>query len=514
MWRRDQVMMDRGAREFMMRAVNAAVPLAVVGLVLSSIGCTVGPEYGRPQTDVPDMWHTRATAGLDTGTASLQTWWQLFDDPQLDSLVARAAAGNLSLREALWRVEEARAQRGVAGSARKPQVVGDGQSSRSQPSDNGPLGDFAPQGGFDAADLHDYGVSAFWEIDVFGRIRRQVEAAEATTEATVEAYRDVLVSLYAEVALAYIDIRTQQERLQLARTNVEGQENTLQLTQDRFDAGLVSALDVAQAESNLANTRSLIPVIERELERGLNRLAVLLGDAPGAVHEQLAAESSIPREPGDVAVGLPAELLRQRPDVRQAERLLAAQTARIGVATADLYPTFSLAGFLGLQATDFGDLTDSGSVTWGFSLPIRWDIFSGGRIRSQIRIEEARTGQLLASYERTVLLALEEAENAMVAYGTELERRQRLAEAVDATQRSLELVLTQYTAGLTDFQNVLDTQRTLLTREDELARSEGITVANLVRLYRTLGGGWNPDLDQPPTVASDEDRVASMGPTG
>jgi NodT family efflux transporter outer membrane factor (OMF) lipoprotein len=497
-----------------MRGSRTLIPAAFAVLAVTAACTTVGPDYEQPEAELPDAWHTAAIAGLDDGTAALETWWQVFDDPQLDSLVARSASGNLTLREALWRVEEARALRGIAAGSARPQVGFSGESSRSEPSDNGPLGELAPPGGFEAGDLHDYGVSAFWEIDVFGRIRRQVEAADATTEATVEAYRDVLVSLYAEVALAYIDVRTQQERLDLAGSNVNGQENTLQLTRDRFDAGLVSALDVAQAESNLANTRSLIPFIERDLERALNRLAVLLGQAPGAVHDELDGAAPIPREPADVAVGLPAELLRQRPDVRQAERLLAAQTARIGVAEADLYPTFSLAGFLGLQASGFGDLTDSDSVTWGFSLPIRWQIFSGGRIRSQVRAEEARTEQLLANYERTVLLALEEAENAMVAYGSELERRQRLAEAVDATQRSLELVLTQYTAGLTDFQNVLDTQRTLLTREDELARAGGTAVGNLVRLYLALGGGWDPDLDQPPVAASDENRVTRVESAG
>ncbi len=492
-----------------MRGLMTFAPAAIAALVVTAACTTVGPDYERPETEVPDAWHTAAMAGLDDGTAAIETWWQVFDDPQLDDLIARSAGGNLSLREALWRVEEARASRGIAASVRVPQATFTGESSRSQPSDNGPLGELSPREGFEAGDLHDYGASALWEIDVFGRIRRQVEAADATTAATVEAYRDVLVSLYAEVALAYIDVRTQQERLELARSNVDGQESTLRLTQDRFDAGLVSALDVAQAESNLANTRSLIPVIERDLEQSLNRLSVLLGDPPGAVHDELADRRPIPTEPPEVAAGIPAERLRQRPDVRQAERLLAAQTARIGVAKADLYPTFSLAGFLGLQATELGDLSDSGSVTWGFSLPIRWEIFSGGRIRWQVRAEEARTEQLLASYERTVLLALEEVENAMAAYGSELERRQRLAEAVDATQRSLELVLTQYTAGLTDFQNVLDTQRSLLTREDELALAEGLTVANLVRLYRALGGGWGPD--QQPMAASEANRVASMG---
>ncbi len=465
-------------------------------------GCTVGPDYVQPETEAPDAWHAAAVAGLEDGDATLQTWWTVFDDELLNDLVIRSGAGNLTLREALWKVEEARALRGVVSSSQKPQVGAAVDANRAQPSDNGALGDFAPEEGFDAANLFSAGVGASWELDVFGRIRRQVEAADAETQATVEAYRDVLVSLYAETALAYVNVRTAQERLRIALANVEAQENTLRLTQDRFDAGLVSALDIAQAESNLANTYSLIPVIERDLNESLNRLAVLLGENPGALHEELNQEVPIPQEPAAVAMGLPTELLRQRPDVRQAERRLAAQTARIGVATADLYPTFSLAGFLGLEAVSAGDLGSGDSVTWNIGLPIRWNIFSGGRIRSQIRAEEARSNQLLANYEQTVLDALEESENAMVAYVKEVQRRERLSEAVDATQRSFDLVMTQYTAGLTDFQNVLDTQRTLLLREDDLASAEGLVIGNLVRLYRALGGGWDPDTAEP-TVAPD-----------
>ncbi len=314
----------------------------------------------------------------------------------------------------MWKVEEARALRGVVASVRKPQVEFSGDATRSQPSDNGILGDLAPEEGLKAGDLFSAGLGASWEIDVFGRIRRQVESADAATDATVEAYRDVLVSLYAETALAYLNVRTSQERLRIAHANVDSQENTLQLTKDRFDAGLVSALDVSQAESNLANTYSTIPVIERDLNEALNRLAVLLGENPGELHVELDTDVPIPHEPEEVVIGLPAELLRQRPDVRQAERQLASQTARIGVATADLYPTFSLAGFLGLEALDIGDLASGDSVTWNIGLPVRWSIFSGGRIRSQIRAEEARTNQLLANYERTVLKALEEVRKCIV----------------------------------------------------------------------------------------------------
>ena len=472
--------------------------MIAVGCALTLSGCTVGPDYVQPEIEEPDAWHAAAVEGLEDGDATLQTWWQVFDDERLNDLVMRSAGGNLNLREALWKVEEARALRGVSASARKPQVGFSADADRSQPSDNGALGDFAPEDGFEASSLFATGVGASWELDVFGRVRRQVEAADATTQASVESYRDVLVSLYAETALAYINVRTAQERLRIAHANVEAQENTLQLTKDRFDSGLVSALDVSQAESNLANTYSLIPVIERDLSEGLNRLAVLLGENPGSLNVELDQNVPIPHEPDEVAVGLPTELLRQRPDVRRAERLLAAQTAQIGVATAELYPSFSLAGFLGLEALGLGDLASGDSVTWNLGLPIRWNIFSGGRIRSQIRAEEARTNQLLARYEQTVLSALEESENAMVAYAKEVERRERLEQAVDATQRSLDLVLTQYTAGLTDFQNVLDTQRTLLVREDELAVAEGLVVGNLVRLYRALGGGWDPDTAQPP----------------
>jgi NodT family efflux transporter outer membrane factor (OMF) lipoprotein len=480
----------------------------VVG-ALALGACTVGPDYVQPETETPDAWHTAAVEGLEEGEATLQTWWNVFDDEKLTELVLRSADGNLDLRSALWRVEEVRALRGIVASNRKPQVGFSADANRSLPSDNGALSEIAPEEGFEAENLLSAGFGASWEIDVFGRIRRQVEAADAATEASVEAYRDVLVSLYAETALAYINVRASQERLRIAHENVDAQENTLQLTKDRFDSGLVSALDVAQAESNLANTYSLIPVIERDINEGLNRLAVLLGENPGALHAELDNEVPIPHEPDAVTMGLPTELLRQRPDVRRAERLLASQTAKIGVATADLYPTFSLAGFLGLEALNFGDLASGDSVTWNAGLPIRWNIFSGGRIRSRIRAEEARTNQLLAGYEQTVLNALEESENAMVAYVKEVQRRERLSQAVNATQRSLDLVLTQYTAGLTDFQNVLDTQRTLLLREDDLAVAEGRVIGNLVRLYRALGGGWDPDTAQPPVPPAPNDKASA-----
>jgi NodT family efflux transporter outer membrane factor (OMF) lipoprotein len=469
---------------------GVAITLATVVLTLGCI--TVGPDYEEPESTAPDRWYSEATRGLEDGDAPLQTWWTVLRDPTLDTLIQRATEANLGLEVAVYRLEEAQALRGVVASQRKPDVVLDGSATRSEPSDVGVLGGLVPEGeSLEATNLFDVSAVASWEIDLWGRIRRSVEAADAAVEASLEDYRDVLVSLYAEVAANYIQARTFQKRIGLARANVEAQQETLRLTRDRFNAGLVSGLDVAQAESNLANTESLIPQLEIFLEATLNRLAVLLGEPPGAAHDLLSSGIEVPADPSGVVTVLPADLLRQRPDIRRAERSLASQHARIGVATADLYPTFSLTGLIGLQAADLDDLGSSDALTWSIGLPVRWNLFTGGRVRSQIRVEEARTRQAYAAYQQTVLVALEEVENSMVAYQRERLRRDKLADSVEATQRSLELVLTQYRAGLTNFQNVLDTQRSLLLRQDEHAVSRGEVLRDLVLLYRALGGGWS-----------------------
>jgi NodT family efflux transporter outer membrane factor (OMF) lipoprotein len=474
-------------------ASRVFVYLSLVPLILGAAGCIkVGPDYLPPEPPVPDAWHTAAVAGLAEGEAGVQIWWTVLGDSILNDLVARAQEANLDLRSALHRVEEARALRGIATGERVPSVEASGSYDRLQASENG-----LPGGDGSSTDLWNIGVGAAWEIDVFGRVRRGVESATAGFEASVEDYRDVLVSVLAEVASSYVDVRSLQARIDFARSNVENQDQTLRLTRDRFAAGLVSALDVAQAESILAETRSRIPLLESELEFAFNRLAVLLGEPPGTLQAELGSDGNIPLPPASVAVGLPADLLRQRPDIRSAERVLASQTALIGVATADLYPSFGLAGTLGLEAVDFSDLGESSSLGWSAGGFFRWDIFAGGRIRSRIRVEEARTAQALAAYERTVLLALEEVEDFLVAYQNEQQRRDRLAESVAATERALDLVLTQYRAGLTNFQNVLDTQRSLFDRQDLLAASEGLVVGNLIGLYRALGGGWDPDTPDP-----------------
>jgi len=279
---------------------------------------------------------------------------------------------------------------------------------------------------------------------------------------------------------------------------------------------LVSALDVTQARTNLASTEAEIPSLQIAMNNALNRLAVLLGQQPGTLHEELGPAAPIPTPPTDVATGLPTELLRRRPDVRRAERLLASQTALVGVATADLYPTFSLGGALQLVAGAFGDLGQSESVGWSLIPGVRWNLFAGGKIRSNIKVQEARTEQLLYQYEQSVLLALEEVEDALVAFAREQVRRDRLAEGVAAAERSVEIVRTQYLSGLVDFQRYVDSERELTQQQDLLARSEGQVVQNLVTLNRALGGGWSPDAQDPDkqTAQADDTDQAEDGSAG
>lgn len=476
--------------------MGTTVSLTLAMALMGSCSWKVGPDYVPPEeADLPDAWHEAAVDGLAKGESSIQTWWQVLEDPVLNDLIRRAGAGNLTLQESFYRVVEARALRGIATGEKVPSVDAFGSYNRAEFSEAG-VSPAAP--GSDPVNIWNLGAGFTWELDVWGRVRRSVESATAGFEASVEDYRDVLVGVFAEVALSYVEIRTLQDRIDYAHGNIKTQEQTMQLTQDRFSAGLVSLLDVAQSESILTATRSEIPVLATSLEVAYNRLAVLLGQHSGSLQRELqSAPGRIPRLPDLVAVGLPADLLRQRPDIRAAERELASQTALIGVARGELYPTFGLAGNLQLEALDFSDLGNSSSLTWGLGPFFRWNIFAGGRIRNRVRVEEASTAQALLRYEATVLRAVQEVEDSMVSYQNERERRRHLGESVDATQRSLDLVLTQYKAGLTNFQNVLDTQRSLFDRQDLLAESQGLMVQDLISLYRAVGGGWDPDSMEP-----------------
>jgi multidrug efflux system outer membrane protein len=333
-------------------------------------------------------------------------------------------------------------------------------------------------------------VDASWEIDLFGRIRRTIEAGEADYQATLETERDVKVTLYAEVALAYVEVREMQNRVVYASKNVVVQKEALTLAEERFQTGLSSKLDVVQARANLDSTHALIPGLITAQGQALNRLAVLLGTEAGTLQGGLAATQLIPKSTEIIAAGMPADLLRQRPDIRRAERQLAAQTAAIGVATADLYPSFSLTGFLGLQSRSLSDLLDSNSKLWGLSTPVNWNVFSGGRVRGNIRVQEERAEQALLAYRQTILKALAEVESATLAYNQEQIRLEALQGAVEATSEAVHLVLVQYNTGLTEFINVMLMQGNLLVLQDQLVSSEAQLAVDLIALYKAMGGGW------------------------
>jgi len=473
------------------RIPSTSVPrrtLVPVALLLAA-GCTVvGPDYEVPEATLPEAWREAAEAGLAPGTADLAAWWRRLDDPLLDELVARATRDSLELREALARVREARALRGVAASERFPVIDGILAYERRGESDNTPLGAFVPD-----SNLYLGGFDASWELDLWGRVRRSVEAADAELAATVEDARDVAVTVAAEVALNYVELRAFQRRLAIARGNVSLQEQTLELVRGRHDAGLVGDSDLAQARANVATTRSRLPAFEIGLRGAENRLAVLLGQAPGTLAAELEEARPIPVPPISIAVGVPADVLRRRADVRRAERFLAAETARIGVAEGDLYPRLTLFGRLGLAAEDAEDLLAGDSSFFALGPSLRWNVFDAGRLRNRVAAQEARAEGALALWEHTVLLALEETENAMTAFLREQVRRRSLSEAASQSRLAVGFAKTQYEEGLSDFQAVLDSERALALLEDELALSDAAITTNLVALYKALGGGFEHD---------------------
>ncbi len=485
-----------------------AVSALICGVLLLVGGCTVGPDYETPDLEaVPDAWENAAAEDLADSTDTLESWWSAMGDTLLDTLVAYAEISSPDAAIAVARIREARGYHQIAGGDYYPQVGLDGSWTRTEFGENTSLGAIAAAG-TNPANNWEFGLGASWELDVFGRVRRTREATGALVEASIEDYRDVLVSLQAEVALNYTQVRTLQLRLEFAHQNVKSQRETMEIVIAREDAGLVPLLDVTRARSNLANTEATIPQLETSLEKSRNRLAILLGMHPGSLDERLGGYNELGDPNTDLAVTLPAELLRRRPDVRRSERELASQTARIGVATADLYPSFSLSGFMTLQASEFSDLGQSGAFGWSLSPALRWKLFTGGKIRGQIKVEEAKTEQLLATYEKTVLNALAEVENSLVALRQEEIRRELLNVAVESSQLSVELVHTQYVEGLTDFQSYLDAQRVLFDQQDAFAQSRGTVYANLINLNRVLGGGWSLD-DPAPDLPVEEDAVAA-----
>ena len=482
-------------------------------MVLSTVvgfGCTtVGPDYQEPELDVPGEWIFEVRADVERADEeALATWWTLLGDPVLTSLVEQALANNLSLQQALSRIDEAEALRGQARGLRKPEVSVGAEVSGQRLTETGLL----PPPAGNPTEFYDIGVAAGWELDVFGRLRRAVEAADAGYQATVEDYRNVRVILVAEVAGEYVNFRTLAARVRVAQENVERRRQSLDLAEQRYRAGVVSRLDVTQAISDLATTEALIPRLEAESEVSRNRLTLLLGKYPGELDELLGTPVPPPTLKVLPSTGLPRNVLRRRPDIRRQERQLAAQTARIGVAKGDLYPRFNLLGFLGLSTITAADIADGDSRTWGLGLPITWNIFSGGRLKARVAEQEARTRTALFAYQETVLAAITEVESTIASAAKLVEFRDTLQRALAASRESAELVLIQYDRGVADFQRVLDVERSLLAQEDELTKVNGVLMTSLVRLYRALGGGWSPHND--PLLEPVHEQAAATSASG
>ncbi len=445
-------------------------------------GCAaVGPDYVAPtQPALPATW-SAPTVPQAASAGELATWWQQLGDATLSDLVASAMQGNTDLRKAQARLAQARALRDVASAQRAPSLSA-GFSGGESRTGNTPGAVQSYSAGFDAS----------WELDVFGGTRRAVEAATAdqqSIEATLEATR---VSLAAEVARNYVELRVAQKRLAIARNNLQSQSETLQLTEWRAQAGLVGSLDVEQARANREQTRAQIPALQTSIAQSEHRLGVLLGLAPAALKDRLAAEGPLPQAPERVAAGIPADVLRQRPDVRAAERSLAAETARIGQAEAARYPSFTLSGSIGLEALSFDGLVNGPTHTRSLLGSITAPLFNAGRLKRQADAQRAVADSARAGYEAAVLTALEDVENALVGIDNSRTRRAALAAALEAARNAALLARNRYTGGLIDFQTVLDTERTVLSLEDSLASSEGDSVLAVVQLYKALGGGWAP----------------------
>ena len=471
--------------------------IAAVFLLVS--GCTtLGPDFTRPDTQEPPTWTEQDGAALGSETPEVVKWWEIFNDPVLDSLVDLAYQQNLPLQIAGLRILEARAQLGIAVGNQYPQLQQAGGSatknrlSKNSPNYN-PVADrnfMDYQAGFDAA----------WEIDFWGRFRRGIEAADANLTASVADYQNALVTLTAEVARTYVVIRTLEERLAIAQENIKLQEESLRIANVRFTNGATTELDVQQAVSNLSETQAQVPALRQSLRQAKNGLSILLGRPPSELKSLLGGPGAIPVAPAHVAVGVPAELLRRRPDVQFAEMQAASQSALVGVARTELYPRFSLIGSIGYATSDTndssaGDLLDSDSLTFFAGPTFQWNILNYGRLKNNVRVQDARYQQAIVNYQNTVLTAYQEVEDAMVAFIQSQQESTFRGKAAEASKKSTRIANIQYREGAVDFQRVIDSERTLVIQQDRWTDTRGNIALNLIAMYKALGGGWQSRTD-------------------
>jgi NodT family efflux transporter outer membrane factor (OMF) lipoprotein len=461
-----------------MRFLNYIL-LCVSVFILTS--CMVGPNFKPSKMSVPPSWI--GIDGQKTGAVDLVNWWTQFNDPTLTSLINRAVASNLDLKQAQSRLRQARAARLVVSAGLWPTLDAKGSYSHSQIAGSSvtpPIRSALWQSGLDAV----------WELDIFGGTRRAVEAADADIKAAVEDQRDVLVTIAGEVSLNYIELRGFQQEIVIAQNNLKAQQHTADLTRQRFTGGLVSALDVANADAQVGTTLSQIPVLETSAQQSIYTLSVLLGQEPTALLKELSPISTIPATPPELPATLPSDLLRRRPDIRRAEAQIHGATARIGVATADLFPKFNLNGSAGYQSNGLGNLINSHNSFWAVGPSVDWQIFNAGSVSANIKVQKALTEQARLTYQQTVLTALQDVENALIAYSKEHVRHKALEDTVTANRKAVDLATQLYSQGQTDFLSVLDSERSLYTSEDSLVQSTRNLSTDLVSLYKALGGGW------------------------
>jgi NodT family efflux transporter outer membrane factor (OMF) lipoprotein len=482
-----------------------SVPFVASLLVLS--GCKVGPDFAAPQSETPAAWvgTLKTPAGVAWKTnrppADLAQWWRGFNDPELTALVQAALQTNLDLQLAEAALRQARAARGVVAGGLWPGVTASGSYVRqhSGAATAGPPGDH---------NFYQAGLDALWELDIFGGVRRNVESANANIQALREDLRDVQVSLAAEVALNYLELRGFQQQIAVAQDNLKAQEHTAGITRQKFDAGFVSALDVANADAQVASTKSVIPVLEASARQRIYALGVLLTRPPGALLKELSGAGPLPVTPLAVPLGLPSDLLRRRPDIRAAEARLHAATAQVGVAVADFFPKFSLTGSLSYQNSLVEDLFAGGSRFSSFGPAASWPIFQGGSIAANVRMQKALRDQSYIAYQKTVLSALQDVESALVAFDKEWDHRTFLSNAVTANRKAVSLSMQLYSQGQTDFLNVLNAQRSLFAAEDALVQSNESTATDLIAVYKALGGGWEDEPLTASQVSIENSRMA------
>jgi len=491
----------------------------MTGMVVSAIGCTslsdyvhngfkVGPNYCRPSAPVAEHWIDAADVRMREGE-DLSRWWTVFNDPTLDRLVAYAYRQNLSLREAGCRVLQARAQRAIAAGELFPQSQDAFGSYNREARSRTSSGPSTAKPFFDQWNM---GFSLGWELDFWGRFRRAVAATDNQLDASVEDYDDVLVTLLADVAANYVQVRTLQERIRLLQRNAELQKWVRDLFQRRLQGGFrATKLDVAQAISTLEQTEAQIPELEISLRQATNRLCILLGMPPVDLQNMLG-EDDIPVASAEVVIGIPAELLRRRPDVRRAERLAAAQAELIGIAQAELYPAISINGTLGYQSRDFAHLFSSRSLNGNVGPSFQWNLLNYGRIVNDVRFQEARFYELVVAYQIAVLQANEEVENGLVMFLQAQHRARHLATSAEAATDAVKTMLLQYSAGKSeaDFNRYALIEQNRVQQQDLLAQSRGEIAQGLIQVYRALGGGWETRLGEGPVLPPTSDAPPNL----